>query len=62
MQIKLTKAQADHVMNLLEENLEEVNSLLASNSICVDTRYCRNSKNLSLRVMGKIIEKEVRKK
>ena len=59
MQIKLTKAQADHVMNLF---LEEVNSLLASNSICVDTRYCRNSKNLSLRVMGKIIEKEVRKK
>jgi|6_EtaG_2_1085325.scaffolds.fasta_scaffold10498_8 hypothetical protein len=59
MKIELTKAQAEHISYILSEDAKECLELLGEDSRSIDNRYCRNSLNLSNRILQKLFEKEV---
>ena len=50
MEIELTKAQAEHISYILSEDTKECLELLGEDSRNIDSRYCRNSLNISNRI------------
>ena len=59
MEIELTKAQAEHISYILSEDTKECLELLGEDSRNIDSRYCRNSLNISNRILQKLFEKGV---
>ena len=56
MKLELTKAQAQHIKYLMQNDISENSQLLSWGHHCVDKRFCRNAINLCQRVLDKMEE------
>ena len=56
MKLELTKAQAQHIKYLMQNDISENSKLLSWGHHCVDKRFCRNAINLGQRILDKMEE------
>ena len=52
--MKLTKNQKQYLEDLLWEQYQELSSLINTNSISVDKRYCSNNKKVVINILDKL--------
>ena len=56
MKLELTKAQAQHIKYLMQNDISENEKLLSWGHHCVDKRACRSDINLCQRILDKMEE------